>query len=46
MGGANKALYDLRYFYCDGNIGRYSCGLARQTLVPIYRRYRHMLLTE
>jgi len=42
MIAADKDLYDLRYFYCDlrdREIGRYSCGMARQTLASIYRRY-------
>lgn len=42
MTGANKDLYDLRYFYCDENrTGRSSCGMARQTLLWIYRQHKN-----
>ena len=40
---ANKRLYDLRYFYIDEKgMGHCSCGVARQTLLSIYRQEKRL----
>jgi hypothetical protein len=35
-----RDLYDLRYFYDDNSIGQYTCGVAFETMVSIFRQYR------
>jgi len=40
MAGALKDLYDVRYFYSDERgKAHYSCGMARQMLLSVYRRH-------
>jgi len=47
MLGALKDLYDLRYFYFDGKCeAHYSCGMARQTLISVYRRHTTLQINE
>jgi hypothetical protein len=36
----DKKLYDVRYFYFEKDKGRYTCGMAYQTLMAIYRKHR------
>jgi len=40
LAGALPEFYDMRYFYSD-EMGEwhYSCGMARQTLISVYRRH-------
>jgi hypothetical protein len=34
--------YDVRYFYFDreGNLGRYTCGIAREVMASLLREFR------
>ena len=37
---AQSGYYDKRYFYFEGQVGHAACGLARLTLLPIYREWQ------
>jgi hypothetical protein len=40
----DKSLYDLRYFYFDGgNVGRWTCGVAFEALLAVYRQFKARL---
>ena len=38
MGSVDRDLYDPRYFYYQNEIWHYTCGMARQALMSVYRR--------
>jgi len=39
VGYVDRDLYDLRYFY-QKETWKYSCGMARQALMSVYRRHQ------